>query len=276
MRDAEQEDEFARTFIVPERRERYRLLLANPRRRSDILDRLSHNLDFIPSLARQIPGGQHNAEGVVGLLNDRGVRDSDPVYVISDGPDLDAQTLPMRQAVRLALDFDFGSVICCLPGRLAYYRPEAPENGYLLEKPARIQGEGLLSGVSATTSEFLLQEPVPRIDRCGGTLPFRHRMPEFNEGERRTVCNLRLTRNVVGGCVCSVCGAHCTAGRTGSRVASEWLTPASHQSPGSVGILQVGRPAHHRNVRLIVPLYRFDAEIAIKPSRNMPRNRNEW
>lgn len=134
MRDAQQEDEFVRTFIVRERRERYRFLLANGKRRREILVRLNHSLDFIPSLARQIPGGQHNEEGVVALLNDRGVRDSDDVYVISDVPELDVQTLPMRQAVHQALDSEFGTVVCCLPGRLAYYRPESPESGYLLEK----------------------------------------------------------------------------------------------------------------------------------------------
>ena len=136
MRDAEQEEAFIGAFIVPERRERYRLLLASPRQRRKVLDRLNHRLDFIPSLAWQIPGGSHSLEGVVRLLNERGVKDSDAVYIFSDVGDLDCQCLPMLQAVEKALLAEWGSVVCCTPGRLAYYRPEAPESGYILEKSA--------------------------------------------------------------------------------------------------------------------------------------------
>ena len=136
MRNAQQEDAFIEAFIVSERRERYRFMLANTTRRRQFLDRLNHMLDFIPSLAQQIPGNLHNPAGVARLLNERGVQDSDAVYVFSDVKELDGQSLSMLQAVERVLEFDWGSVVCCAPGKLAYYRPEAPENGYILEKPA--------------------------------------------------------------------------------------------------------------------------------------------
>lgn len=134
MRDAEQEEAFVQAFIVPDRREWYRLMLANPRQRRKLLGRLNHNLDFAPSFARQIPGALHNVEGVVRLLNEYGIKDCDTVYIFSDVGDLDGQILPMRQAVEEALLAEWGSVVCCTPGRLAYYRPEAGESGYILEK----------------------------------------------------------------------------------------------------------------------------------------------
>jgi hypothetical protein len=78
----------------------------------------------------------HNPDSVVWLLNECGVKDTDTVYVISSVKELDGQMLPMWQAVEQVLNSDFGSVVCTLDGRLAYYRPEAPECGCILEMPA--------------------------------------------------------------------------------------------------------------------------------------------
>src|SRR5689334_7899130 len=109
MRDAEQENAFIGAFIVPERRARYRQLLADPRKRGAFLDRLNHALDFIPSRSRPIPGGQHSAEGVARLLSDRGMKDTDVVYVFSDVGELDGRRLPLRRALEEVIGDDFGS-----------------------------------------------------------------------------------------------------------------------------------------------------------------------
>ena len=134
MPDVIQEDDFINTFILPEKRDRYKQLLANPKRRSEFLDRLNHNLDFIPTLAQQIPGSQHFAESVVRLLCERGMKAADAVYIFSDTRDLDGLSLTLQQAVEQVMECGSGSVVCCLAGRLAYYRPEEPADGYILEK----------------------------------------------------------------------------------------------------------------------------------------------
>jgi hypothetical protein len=134
MPDAQQENAFVEAFLLSECRERYKLFLANTRRRKKILDRLNHSLDYLPSLALPIPGGQHSAEGVARLLNKRGVKDTDKVYIFSDVRELDGVYLPMRQALEAVLLADSGSIVCCKAGRLAYYRPEAPATGCLLVK----------------------------------------------------------------------------------------------------------------------------------------------
>ena len=164
MPDTEPENAFIEAFIVPERRERYKQMLANPKRRRDILDRLNHNLDYLPSLAQQITGSQHNTEGVARLLNERGVRDSDNVYLLSTLCELDGVTLPMRQAIEEVIQAGFGSVVCCAAGRLAYYRPEEPANGYLLEKPLRTTATkqriaGLHTGAAEMSDDF--DAPLP-------------------------------------------------------------------------------------------------------------------
>ena len=59
----------------------------------------------------------------------------DMVYIISDIGDLDTAHLPLHQAIERVLEAQFASVVCCVSGKLAYYRPEAPANGYILETP---------------------------------------------------------------------------------------------------------------------------------------------
>jgi len=137
MPDAPQETAFVDAFILPEKRARCQSFLTNPKRRRKILGRLNHVLDYIPEFAHQIPGGQHNVDGIARLLNDRGVKDTDTLYVISCLRALDGQEYPLRQALELVHEEQSGSVVCCIPGRLAYYRPESPENGYILQRPER-------------------------------------------------------------------------------------------------------------------------------------------
>jgi hypothetical protein len=143
MPDSHHEHSFVEAFIVPERRDRYKLLLANPKRRRAFLNRLNHNLDFIPSLAQLIPGNQHSVEGVAKLLRQRGMRSNDIVYVFSDMRDIDGLLLPLREALEKVIDGEFGSVVSCMAGQLAYYRPEVPASGCILEKapaPGRCSG----------------------------------------------------------------------------------------------------------------------------------------
>ena len=45
--------------------------------------------------------------------------------------------LPLHQEVEYVVEAQFGSVVCYMSGKLAYYRPEAPANGYILETPPR-------------------------------------------------------------------------------------------------------------------------------------------
>lgn len=135
MRDAERENRFVDTFVAPARRDRYRLLLANKKKRREILDRLNHWFEFIPSFATEIPSGQHSAKGVLNLLRQRGLKDTDMVYILSDIGALDTMHLPLHQAIERVKEAQFASVVCCVSGKLAYYRPEAPANGYILETP---------------------------------------------------------------------------------------------------------------------------------------------
>ncbi|HZT41625.1 MAG TPA: hypothetical protein VFA07_05530 [Chthonomonadaceae bacterium] len=122
-----EEEMFVRTFIQSSKQERYLFLLAHPKRRKDILGRLSHSLDYNPAYARKLDA----KEDVETLLQQKGAGDT--CYVISEYSDMDGQTLPLSEAIRQAKRLG-SSILCCVPGRLAYYESEAPAKPVLLEK----------------------------------------------------------------------------------------------------------------------------------------------
>ena len=134
----EEENAFVAAFILPAKQDRYRQLLHSAKLRSKMLDRFNHRLDFIQSLATRVPTEMNTSEGIENLLRQRGA--GDQCYLISDHNDLDGQALPLAEGVTAARRAYFATVVCCLPGRLAYYKPESPATGYILEKSLHSAG----------------------------------------------------------------------------------------------------------------------------------------
>jgi hypothetical protein len=126
------EDAFVSAFIVKEKQGRYRELLANPKRRAKALDDLNHGRDLDPSYAQPIGPDQRRAPAVARLLRQRGAPDQ--CYVLADDEDLDGQELALEEAVERAAAGAFMAVVCCVPGRLAFYRQEAPGEWYVLDR----------------------------------------------------------------------------------------------------------------------------------------------
>ena len=122
------EDALVDSFIVPTKRERYKKLLANPKRRAKLLDGLNHCRDLDPRYATEIASGTD----VVALLRKRGAPEL--CHVISDVAELDGREMPLREAIDETESHMWGTLIGCLPGRLAYYYGEAGEQRLLLER----------------------------------------------------------------------------------------------------------------------------------------------
>ena len=138
----EHEIGFVTTFIIRERRERYLMLLGNPKRRGKALKRLNHAQDIDFSLTRPVPSGCV-AESLAVLLENLGA--SETCYVIADASDMDGQTLPLREALWRASVHGFAVVLSCLPGRLCFYKPESPTPGFILEKRRAETAQGTFS-----------------------------------------------------------------------------------------------------------------------------------
>jgi len=136
----EQEGSFVRAFIVKDKQERYLQFLASPKRRREILDRFNHVLDFDPKFATLVPKELRTADKLIQLLGQRGAAET--CHVMADTLDIDGEDSPLREALAEVIAHDFGSVLCCLPGRLAFHKAEAIEQAwYIFERkqysPAR-------------------------------------------------------------------------------------------------------------------------------------------
>ena len=126
----EHETAFVKAFIKREKWARYLQLLANRRRREEILVRLNHKLDYVADLAVEVPADQDFPEALERLLRARGAPAT--CHVMVNGLRIDGREVPLREALDTICMHMYGSVLSCLPGRLAFYRPEAPGRGVIL------------------------------------------------------------------------------------------------------------------------------------------------
>jgi hypothetical protein len=124
-----QEEAFVRAFILPAKRDRYLQLLANPTKRRKILGTLYHTLSTIEERTSKIASRDHFPEPIEKMLRQKGAREM--CYLISPVPALDQQVMPLREALETLKTEDLVAIVCCLPGRLAYYKAEW--TGYILE-----------------------------------------------------------------------------------------------------------------------------------------------
>jgi hypothetical protein len=95
-----------------------------------MLDRLNHCQDLDVRFAVPLPS---NAD-VVAMLRSRGAPAT--CYVLSATASIDGQVLPLAEAISAAEFGGWGTILTCLPGRLAYYYDECGARRMLLERPA--------------------------------------------------------------------------------------------------------------------------------------------
>jgi hypothetical protein len=118
-----------RAFIKRPRQERWLSALGSPKSRRRLLDRLNHCDDIDERFASPLDC----REDAMAML---AARQAPAVcHAISDIAELDGRDLSLAKAIELAEAGGFGTILCCLPGRLAYYRDEAGQGRrWLLER----------------------------------------------------------------------------------------------------------------------------------------------
>jgi hypothetical protein len=126
------EEQFARCFIVPRKRARYLTLLESKRGRAKLLNGFNHCRDLDPRFAKEIPTGQQSANSIEALLRRKGAPDT--CYVISDNRDIDGKEMSLPDALLETVGMDVGTLISCVPGKLAYFELEAFDGRYILER----------------------------------------------------------------------------------------------------------------------------------------------
>jgi hypothetical protein len=126
------EELFVKTFIQADKQSRYLELLANPKRRNTFLHRFAHHLDYIPSFAIKIPPARQTSEQIYELLKKRGA--SDACHIMSEYSEIDGKDISLNEALDQVVGMSLGTVISCIPGRLAYYEAEDVGDRFILAK----------------------------------------------------------------------------------------------------------------------------------------------
>jgi hypothetical protein len=126
------EEQFARCFIVPQKRARYLALLESKRGRAKLLNGFNHCPDLDPRFAKEIPSGQQSADSIEALLRRMGAPDT--CYVMSDNRAIDGREMSLPDALSETVGMDAGTLISCVPGKLAYFELEAFDGRYILER----------------------------------------------------------------------------------------------------------------------------------------------
>ena len=126
------EEQFARAFIVPQKRNRYLTLLESKRGRAKLLNGFNHCHDLDPRYATLIPSNQQSDASIESLLRRKGAPET--CYVMSDNRDIDGREMSLAHALTETVGFGAGTLISCLPGKLGYFELEDLSERYILER----------------------------------------------------------------------------------------------------------------------------------------------
>lgn len=123
-------------FVKSSKRARYREILSNPHLRHKFTDKLAHFTDFDHEYRLPIPSRKLFVDNIVIELRKRHCPNI--VSAISEDPALDFKELPLREALKQTVGSGMGTVLSCIPGRLAFVETEDErfilERHYSLEK----------------------------------------------------------------------------------------------------------------------------------------------
>jgi hypothetical protein len=131
MTAAGHEREFVKAFVPRERQERWLESLPNPKRRQKITSQLAHNAVFRSDRIVAIEPRQQHPKLIAELLT----RNNAPelCYVISESEELDGREMRLIDALKAIVGYGMGSIVSCIPGRLAYYEAEGPKERFILQ-----------------------------------------------------------------------------------------------------------------------------------------------
>lgn len=132
----EDETALVNAFVVAHKRERLLAKLSGPREQRDeeLREHLPHESRWDPRYVVPIAAAHQTARRIGEELERRGAGPDLPVYVLSASPRLDARRCTLEEALRDVVGSSSGTVICCIPGRLAYYEGEEAGRRFILSR----------------------------------------------------------------------------------------------------------------------------------------------
>lgn len=126
------EAEFVRRFVSPEKRRRHLSLLETRKGRKKLTEALDHFDDLDTRYARLVPANAQTVNQIEALLKRKGA--SEHCHVTSSNADIDDREMPLSNALQETVGKGFGTIISCIPGKLAYFEGEEQNQRYVLER----------------------------------------------------------------------------------------------------------------------------------------------
>ena len=117
-------------FVKRSKRDRYREILSNPRLRHKFTSQLAHFTDFDPRYRLPIPSSKLFVDNIALELQKR--HSPNIVFAISEDPALDQKELPLAEGLQQIVGRGMGTVLSCIPGRLAFVETE--DERFILER----------------------------------------------------------------------------------------------------------------------------------------------
>ena len=126
------EEQFVQSFIQKERRERCFFLLSRAEKHRTFTTQLAHFPWLDERFSAAIPASvAHTSKELVALLKQKGAGMS--VWVISEDSSIDGRELPVQNAMDSIWGSFKGTILSCIPGRLAFYHGEEMKSERLLQ-----------------------------------------------------------------------------------------------------------------------------------------------
>ena len=131
---SDREVQIVNAFVLPAKRERYVDFVRSAKRRPKFLRELYHFQDFDPACIVPITDRTDSASGLIRELRLLGaVADC---YVVSNLRELDGTNMPLDDTIERVFALVEGTIVCCVPGQLAYFEGEGRKNRFILHRRA--------------------------------------------------------------------------------------------------------------------------------------------
>jgi hypothetical protein len=154
------EDSLIGAFVKRSKRDRYREILSDPRLRRKFTDRLAHFTDFDPKYRLPISSGKLFVDNIARELQKR--HSPNIVYAISEDPALDQKEFPLVQALGRIVGRGMGTVLSCIPRRLAFVETE--EERFILERHDPLENSHVELGIFQAAAQALEWQTITGSD----------------------------------------------------------------------------------------------------------------
>ncbi|MFN8166799.1 MAG: hypothetical protein U0X76_11705 [Bacteroidia bacterium] len=123
---------FIKSFIIKEKQDRLLALLQMKNSRNKIRALIAHEIYLNKMYSLPIKGELDNPRSIHKYLREKGAPTN--CYIICENESFDQKEMALNDALEIIYYTDLGTIISCIPGKLAYFQSEETQSKTILEK----------------------------------------------------------------------------------------------------------------------------------------------